>query len=549
MAKLIAVCVAFGGLSLVLPSEASYDPWAWLVWGREIAHLDLDTTAGPSWKPLPVFVTALVSPLSELDSGLPPAIWMALARAGSLLALAMAFRLTRRLSGGGVRGSVAGLFAACALFLVPDWFQFAAQGSEAPIAIALMLWAIERQFDARPDHAVVLGTLACLLRPELFPFLLVLGALLWRSMPERWPLFGGALMVLALAWLVPEWIGAGNPLDGGKQARSEPAWSLSHFESPWKRAVLRVHNHVGPLIELLAAVAVARALVRRTWPVLAMGAAAGALAAMFVVMTQAGFSGNPRYVVPAVALLCVLAGVGLGALLEVRRAGFTVGVAGAMVLAVLAAPGTADRIERVRVEAAEVGRRMQLHRDLTQAVSRVGGAHAVTRFGGVSVNRGLQTRLAWELHTRISQIGTTSARGVVFSSNRVFLAGRRPLRRPADAIALARAGSWNVYIRRSVYMTFAGISHLRLSQRNPGIRRVLRGAQGGHTVPTPLLACAVFRNPEVWSLEHNDDRPRLPGSRQREHDPADHCGWPRGGRRDSQALLAPHPEVPAHPQG
>ena len=65
MAKLIAVCVVLGALSLALPSEASYDPWAWLVWGRELAHLNLDTTAGPSWKPLPVLVTALVAPLSK----------------------------------------------------------------------------------------------------------------------------------------------------------------------------------------------------------------------------------------------------------------------------------------------------------------------------------------------------------------------------------------------------------------------------------------------------------------------------------------------------
>jgi hypothetical protein len=549
MAKLIAVCVAFGGLSLVLPSEASYDPWAWLVWGRELAHLHLDTTGGPSWKPLPVLVTALASPLSALDSGLPAAIWMTVARAGSLLALALAFRLTRRLSGGGIPGTIAGVFAACALFLVPDWFQFAAQGSEAPIAIALILWAVERQLDARPEHAVVLGTLACLLRPELFPLLVVLGALLWRSAPEWRPLLPAVLVVLALAWLVPEWVGAGNPLDGGEQARSEPAWSLSHAESPWLRALRRLHNHTGLLIELLASGAVLWALARRKLAVLALAAAAALLAAMYVAMTQAGFSGNPRYAVPAVALWCVLAGVGLARLLEVRRGGVAVGVAGAIALTVLAAPGVNGRVERLRVEAHEVGRRMDLHHHLSEALRRTGGVTAVNRFGPATVNRALETHLGWELGRPLSEIETASGQGVVFSSFREFLAGRRPVPRPADAIALARAGSWNVYIRRSVYRTFAGISQLRLSERNPGARRVLRGAQGGRTVPTPLLACAVFRNPEVWSHEHNDDRPRLPGSRQREHDPADHCGWPRGGRRDSQALLAPHPEVPAHPQG
>ena len=278
----------------------------------------------------------------------------------------MAFRLTRRLSGGGVGGIVAGLFAACALFLVPDWFQFAAQGSEAPIAIALMLWAIERQLDARPDHALVLGTLAWLLRPELFPFLLVLGVLLWRRMPERWPLLGGALMLLALAWLVPEWIGAGNPLDGGEQARSEPAWSLSHSESPWKRAVVRVHNHVGPLIELLAAVAVARALIRRSWPVLAIGRGCGGAgcnvrrddAGGFLEATRATWCRRWR------SSACSPVS-GSGRCSRFGRAGFAVGVAGAMVLAVLAAPGTVDRIERIRV-----GRRRSAGACSCTAISR-----------------------------------------------------------------------------------------------------------------------------------------------------------------------------------
>ena len=35
----------------------TYDPWAWIIWGREVAHLDLVTTTGPSWKPLPVIFT------------------------------------------------------------------------------------------------------------------------------------------------------------------------------------------------------------------------------------------------------------------------------------------------------------------------------------------------------------------------------------------------------------------------------------------------------------------------------------------------------------
>ena len=56
-AGLAVVALLIGALSLLIPSTPSYDPWAWIVWGREIVHLKLHTTGGPSWKPLPMLFT------------------------------------------------------------------------------------------------------------------------------------------------------------------------------------------------------------------------------------------------------------------------------------------------------------------------------------------------------------------------------------------------------------------------------------------------------------------------------------------------------------
>ena len=122
-------------------------------------------------------------------------------------------------------------------------------------------------------------------------------------------------MLLPAAWVIPEWIGSGNPLDGGRQARSEPVWSLSLAEQPWRRALERIHNHAGLAVELLMGVAVIGALVRRRPAVLVLAGAALAEAALYVAMTEAGFSGNPRYVLPALTLACVLAGVGTAELI------------------------------------------------------------------------------------------------------------------------------------------------------------------------------------------------------------------------------------------
>jgi hypothetical protein len=455
MAKLLAACVALAALSLLLPSEPSYDPFAWLVWGREIAHGALDTTGGSSWKPLPVVFTTLFAPLSKVDDAIPVALWMLVARTGSLLALALAFRLAARLAGGGVAGAIGGAVAALTLLVLPDWLQFTAHGSEAPWAVALMLWAIERHLDGCREHAFALGVLACLLRPELVPFLAAYTLWLWWAEPRRRPLVVASVVLSATAWLVPEWIGAGNPLDGARQATGEPVWSLSHAERPWLAALELAHDHAGLLVELLALAAVLWALAARRLAPLLLAAVVAAVAALFALMTQAGFSGNPRYVLPALALTCVLAGVGSARVLAAagvltRRLSPALGAAAAaIVLMAVAVPFAEERAERMERELHQVGVRMDLHRDLSTAVDRLGGPLAVGALGTATANRAYHSHLAWELKVPISVVEAVSAHRVVFrswrvlSAGRVYMTGRAGIRR-----TILRLGDWRV-LRRS----------------------------------------------------------------------------------------------------
>src|SRR3954469_19264335 len=102
--RLVAASLALAAASLLLPSVPTYDPWAWLIWGREITELDLSTRGGPSWKPLPVSITT-VSAL--LGKGVSPYVWVAVARAGALLACAFAWSLGWRIVGGAY-GVIAG---------------------------------------------------------------------------------------------------------------------------------------------------------------------------------------------------------------------------------------------------------------------------------------------------------------------------------------------------------------------------------------------------------------------------------------------------------
>src|SRR3954454_23551615 len=93
--------LGLAALSFLVPSAPTYDPWAWIIWGREIVHLDLSTVDGPSWKPLPVLFTIPFS----LFGGLAPDLWVFVARVGTLAGMVIIFRLGTRLTRWPSRGA------------------------------------------------------------------------------------------------------------------------------------------------------------------------------------------------------------------------------------------------------------------------------------------------------------------------------------------------------------------------------------------------------------------------------------------------------------
>jgi len=451
MRLLVAACVLGAAASLVLPSEPSFDPWAWIVWGREIASLHLDTTKGPSWKPLPVAFTTLFAPLQHIDDGLPPAMWLVVARAGALLALAMAFRLARRLAGPGrAKGLAAGVIAATTLALTPGWLRNMAHGNEAPLAIGLLLLAVERHLDGKRAQVAVLGFLSCLLRPEVFPFIAAYGVWLWRAEPRCRRVIAGLAVALPVLWLVPEWIGSGDPLSAGAQARNEPVWSLSLREHPWLAAIGRAHHLAGLPLELGALAAAVFGWRERHS---ATGRATVALAATAVLwvllvaaMTQGGFSGSPRYFLPAVVIVCVLAGVGVARVVAaVPRAGLAAALG--VVLAVASYPWAAEHGEGFARQVTDAQRLARLQADLGATVRRAGGPDEVLAYGAPAVNAAFITRLAWEAQVPITQVALSDGEGLIFysrarKSGRPF-GGKEP--EPFRRMSLG-AGRWRILI-------------------------------------------------------------------------------------------------------
>jgi hypothetical protein len=473
MAALLAVCVLLAALSLLGPDQPSFDPYAWLIWGREIAHLTLDTTSGPSWKPLPVMFTTLFAPFSALDDHIPAALWLVVVRTGGLLALALAVKLAARVVGGSAaRQAVAGAIAAVTLLVTPQWLLYMIQGSEAVLSVALILWAVDLHLDRRRNWAFVLGGLVCLARPELFPFFVLYGLYLWWRHPPSWKLVGGVFVLVPLAWLVPSWYGSGNPFSAGQQAHSEPSWSLSLVDNPWRAALDVAQHQTWPVLEVTAVAAVLLALLgargaswglprpARPWALTVIAAFGAVMIALFAAMTEGGFTGNPRYVLPGVAAISVAGGVGVGLLIDLAarvgawlaarvsaRPGWGAAAGALAALAALVAVATPEIKEHRRTvhHQTELALKLsKLNSDLSDAVDAVGASY-VTRFGPATVNRSGQTHLAWELGVPMSYVHGTLGRGIVFRAPGRPVAGViRISPRARKRVVLARVGQWTV---------------------------------------------------------------------------------------------------------
>src|SRR3954471_11598142 len=403
---LLLGCLPVATLSLLLPSVPTYDPWAWIIWGREVLHGDLVTTTGPSWKPLPVIFT---TPFSLLGDDGAPLAWIVIARAGGILAFAMAYRLGSRLA-----GPIAGLIAAAALFLADDFIFNFARGNSEGILVALCLWAIERHLDGRPRDAFLLGLGAALLRPEVWPFIALYGLyLIWRERTR-----GSVVLVLAgglglaLLWFVPEYFGSGDFFRAAARARQPNPDSAAFAAHPFIEVFNRSASVLSPPVYVggvIATVAALWAFVKRREDglLLAMGGIGTVLMIAVAAMTQAGFAGNLRYIALPAALVCVLAGAGWVWLIRTTNARF--GTIVAALLALIAAAASAPSVIEDIHELDDAGMRIQAEADLYGTVPeaiKAGGGEARLKSCGPVYTGAFQTQVvAWYMHLHEMDVG------------------------------------------------------------------------------------------------------------------------------------------------
>lgn len=452
---LVLGCVLLAALSLILPSPPGKDPWSWIIWGREVAHLDLDTMSGSSWKPLPVLFTTVFSLFGD---SVAPGLWLVVVRAGALLAVAFAYRIAARYVGiaGGI---VAGVGVALAA-----WPRYVAQGNVEPLSAALVLAAVDRHLNGHRHQTMLLGALAALGRPELWPFLALYVLFVFFRRGTSKPVAIVLLLVVPALWLGGDYWGSGDPFHGSKRA----AGTKERAEKRHKRLVEKAHEAGQPPppsnessavshtvggarhllifpVYLAALAGLGFAAWRRERAPLVMAAAAAALFGVVAAMALFGYGGSPRFLFPAIGLVCVLAGLGVGWLLKLlgeraRAAAVALGV----VLLAASVPYTLDRLDEFSTEGDLLTLRDDLQSDLHTVIQKVGPAR-IRAVGEPNTPGEFAHQLAWETHVHLEDVGGGEPPAVVFTGPTGAFAAN-PL--PTQGVRVTLLGSariWKAY--------------------------------------------------------------------------------------------------------
>ncbi|MGI8579379.1 MAG: hypothetical protein ACR2K9_02350 [Solirubrobacteraceae bacterium] len=426
---------------LVLPSLPSFDPFSWIVWGREIVDsgTNFETNGGPSWKPLPVLFTSVFG----LFGDAAPNLWLVVARTGGLLALAGAYRLGER-----VAGRAAGLIAAIGLLLTTDWLRYLERGASEPLLVGCVLWAVIAHIEGFKRTAFFLGVGAALVRPEAWPFVGLYA--LWLARHETWRTRGlllAGLLLIPLLWFVPPWIASDDPFSASSHAASYNG----HLGSSPGLEVLRRATELAVVPIMLAALAALVLAVRRRER-LTLGLAAAALAwigLVFAMTVAAHYPGLPRFMLPAAAFMCVLAGIGAVWLVELapsRALAIALGV-------ILLAGGVAGSVGRVgdfKPQYQDVQLAERNFNSLDRAVKQAGGRRLILRCGRhlVAVNHSFQTALAWKLKVELGVVRPFVRHpAIVFRGPRIATLGSPPTLsyRPRSLYQITHAGVWRAF--------------------------------------------------------------------------------------------------------
>jgi hypothetical protein len=394
-------------------TRPGFDPYGWLVWGRQTLSLNLDTNAAPSWKPLPYLFTVPYALAGHYQLRLWMITSVAVALAGCVFAGRITYRLVDPPPARRWAGIVAAVFAGLALLGIQNYAHYVLSAQSDPMIVSMCLGAIDCHLYKRPRAAFLLLLLASLGRPETWAFLGMYSLWMWIRLPRtRW-LVGGGWVALALLWFgIPAitsrtpFVSASNALDSGRRLTSnQVGGTIQRF--------LGLHELP---VELAALAGFAFALVRRDRVLLALAGAIVLWVVIEIAFALHGWPGLPRYMFEAGGVLVLLAGFAVGRLLVDRpRWPAIPSWAGAALVAVLVVSLIPAALSHAGVEhkdLREQQKRTAEINDLTTAIDRLGGAARLRACGEPLTRLEYQTMVAYTLHLNVNRVGFKYGRAI-----------------------------------------------------------------------------------------------------------------------------------------
>ena len=405
-----------------------YDPYGWLTWGKLTIRGKLDTNGAPSWKPLPFLFTVPFAVFGKYQLWLWMVTSVAISLAGPVFAWRIAFRLTNADPARRYASYAAGLCAAVFMVLMQDpiapasYVHYLLSAESDTMIVALCLAAVDCHLSGRHKWAFWIWWLASLGRPEVWPYWVLAGAWLWRTVPSyrRWLM--GSVVLLLFLWFGIPGLTSKSFLTAGNIAQNSPRAIRGNKVTG---VVTRFHQLQGTTVWILSLLTIAVAAYRRRWTVLVLAAGAVAWVVIEIAFALHGWPAVPRYLFEPGAVFAVLAGVFVGWLILVlpgllsalvrrvdssrisSRLAAQLGAWGTVIALVVIAGsmfGAAHRqyrLERVdlrheRARALEIGR-------LSVVIHRLGAAR-IMACGQPNIPIGYQSQFGWYAEVKIGAL-------------------------------------------------------------------------------------------------------------------------------------------------
>jgi hypothetical protein len=296
---------------------------------------------------------------------------------------------------------------------IRDYMHYILSDQSDPMIVSLCLAAIDCHLSKRHRWAFGLGVLACLGRPEVWPFLGLYALWSWRAIPVMRLMIVAGLAVIPLLWFGIPALTANSFFVAGNLAEHSPR-ALRH--SQVAGVLDRFFDlHFLPL-QLAALLAIGLAIYRRDRTTLAIAAGAAGWVIVEIAFALHGWPAIPRYVFEPAAIIGVLAGIAVGWLLadppSLRSPLGVVGIVVSLALVGTMIPAAVARVKDERKDLYhERGRTRQIDR-LAVVIGRLGGPSAIRFCGQPTTEVGFQSVLAWQMGMNVGKVGFRIGRNI-----------------------------------------------------------------------------------------------------------------------------------------